>query len=213
LRARLIVIGVLLLAGLAYWLLTSSSPQSPSGPSTEPTPPSSGESPQSPETSPVEQPPPSAEELQDGDLPAELICEGAASVRKPAPRRQTLTVMAACVEAQGTVMFVSRIPETGDYLVKIWPTARYSMLREACRSVATGELQLERDLVLIAAQEDWPKFSSVLQPEGPFTPYKIGFPVRVQGVYVFSAETSRSVTGPHCEIHPLQKLEIPEEPN
>jgi len=120
--------------------------------------------------------------------------------------------MAACVEAQGLVMFVTRLPDTEDYLFKIGLVPRYALLREACRAVAPQELKdLDSYLSITIAKEDWPKFSAILQPEGPFTPYKIGVPVRVQGVYVFSTETNRHIYGPHCEIHPLQKLELQEE--
>ena len=108
-------------------------------------------------------------------------------------------------------MFVSKIVDTEDYVVKVWPAARYGTLRGACASVATAEPQIERDLVLTIPKEEWPTFSKILQPEGPGTSFKYGMKVVAQGVYVFSTESSRQVRGPHCEIHPLTKLTLLEE--
>lgn len=202
-RIWLILLGVVVALGLGIWLYSSQSPKSDLGAQTPtPVPPSE------PQTKPVS--PPTSPESTPAEL-SELLCSGKENAPLPEPRRPTLRVAAACVEVQGPVMFVSKIVDTEDYMVKIWLAARYATLRGACRAVATEEPQIERDLVLTIAKEDWPTFSKVLQPEGPGTSFKYGMKVVAQGVYVFSTETSRQIYGPHCEIHPLTKLELLEE--
>lgn len=183
LRIWLIVIGVLAALGLALWL--SSAPPT--------------------ELESEEEPQPAPERPIEKNL-SELLCPGTEEAPKPQPRRPTLKVVAACVKAQGRVMFTSVLPN-GDYLIKIWPTARYAALREACRPRAAEELSVDRYLAATIAKEDWPKFSAILQPGGPGSPYALAIPVMLQGVYVFSTEVNRHIYGPHCEIHPLDSLE------
>lgn len=213
-RAWLILIGIVVV-GLAYWLFTALT----TGPQQGPPQPAANvsEQPGKSETESSEGPaqPPQETEPQETvtkpeDL-SELLCPGTEGAPKPEPRLPSLKVMAACVVAQGRVMFTTVLPN-GDYLVKIWPSGKYTPLREGCRPVATAELSLEEPyLVITIAKDDWPKFSPILRPEGPGNPYKLAIPVTAQGVYVFSPETNRHVYGPHCEIHPLEKLELVEE--
>ena len=209
-RIWLIVLGVVALLGLGVWLYSSRpvEPAEPGSQTSTPVTPPSGQ-PSNPGSSSSSSPESTPKDI------SELLCLNTSDAPKPQPRRPTLLVMAACVELQGRVMFVSALPNTGDYLIKIWLTPRYSALREACRAVATEELQdLDRDMNATIAKEDWPKFSPILQPDGSGTPYKFAtYQVTAQGVYVFSTEThpNQKIFGPHCEIHPLQKLELLEE--
>lgn len=208
-RGWLILIGIVVL-GLAYWLFMTLN----TGPEQElPQPESKVSGPPGQSEGPV-QPLQGTEQQGTVAEPVDLsglLCPGTEGAPKPESRLPSLRVMAACVVVKGRVMFTSVLPN-GDYLVKIWLSRKYALLREACRSVATGELNLEEPyLVMTIAKEDWPKFSPILQPDGPGTPYKLAIPVTAQGVYVFSPETNRHVYSPHCEIHPLEKLELVEE--
>lgn len=140
------------------------------------------------------------------ELLAELqpyLCEGAEGEPLPEPERPTLRVAAPCVRVEGLFMFGSRLPQTGDYLLKIWPTKEYLPLVTACGALVEGGVPLGRELIVIVKGEDWPKVEPILQPEGHF---RYALSVSIEGPYVYSTETNRHVFTPHCEIHPLQAL-------
>jgi len=187
LRIWLILIGVLAILGIALWLSSTAPEES---------------EPAQPESTPQEER--TGEEQGSIDL-SQFLCPGAEALPKPEPLRPTLRVVAACVELEGLFWFGSRLPDTGDYLLKVRPFSEYVPLREACRVEATEPLRVEPELVVIVRGEDWPEIRPLLQPEGSF---RYAIPVRVRGVYVFSTETNRHVYGPHCAIYPLEKLEL-----
>ena len=153
-----------------------------------------------------EEPGPQSPTKSPEELLAELepyLCEGSKAEPLPEPRRPTLTVAAPCVRVEGLFMFGSRLPQTGDYLLKIWPTKEYLPLVTACGALVEGGVPPSRELIVIVRGEDWPKVEPILQPEGHF---RYAISVRVEGPYVYSTETNRHVYTPHCEIHPVKAL-------
>jgi len=201
-RIWLIVLGVLALIGVGLWL-SSSQGESPAS-----TAPPTGQT-----VEPGEEgtPPAGASEETLRELLAELeryLCEGAEKAPLPEPDHPTLTVAAPCVKVEGLFMFGSRLPQTGEYLLKIWPKQEYVPLVTACGALTDQEIPASRDFIVIVNGEDWSKVEPILQPEGSF---RYAIPVRIEGPYVYSTETNRHVYTPHCEIHSLREITVLEQ--